>query len=390
MNLDSKSRQFRVMMLVAVLAALPMISNAHAAIRAFDYGFCNSVFSSSIGGGGSGYGVLQIGPNPFYSLMLSAMLLLLLMFNIGAFLYLIGSALRIDRLVRFGKTEIGEIVVTAIVVFIFLGSFQLINFSTYSVAGGLGPNVQVPQNHFLNLAPGTTSPDVFYSDCLSLANATNGAISDIVDLMEVQQSNTFFGSFSYGLVWANFGFTGIAPLGGLSQSTAVLNSIANVAFLLVGVDLGISVILGFFFAILPLFFYLGIVLRSFPWTRAAGGAFLGLFVGFYIVFPLLLYLLISSVQITTVAGAAYTPQDLCQQTGLCQGGLNSFSAFFPSAQNLGFGLAAAFVFGVIGSLSYILLGIIISFIISYDFMEAAGDLLGAPALSSSQTLRNVI
>jgi hypothetical protein len=45
---------------------------------------------------------------------------------------------------------------------------------------------------------------------------------------------------------------------------------------------------------------------------------------------------------------------------------------------------------VIGTGLEVLFALVISFIISFDFMEAVGDLLGAPSLKSSNTLKKII
>ena len=328
--------------------------------------FCDSAFSYTTALGNSSGGSLN-------GLIDITLLLLLLMLNIVAVLWLLGSAFRIDRLVRFARAELGEIVVTGIVVVIFLGGFAPLTTTT--------PFASTP------VTSTALSQSTFYNDCYSLAQAGGQTIYDIVYLYGVQESLSFFSALHYGLSWSYWGIREVDPLLGLSQSAGTVNTVTTVAFALTGLTLGVAYVLGFFYALLPLFFFLGIVFRSFPWTRAAGGAFLGLFLGFFVVFPMLINILIGSVQVATFSAQSYNPGTVVNS------GLNnplSPTSFFPSYADLGYGAIAEFITSILGYLFYILIAIVISFVVAFDFTEAAGDFLGAPSLSSQHALRNVI
>ena len=372
---DSNTRAFAKVVLIAALFAvltLPNLANAQiscgsdgGAVSSSATAFCGSVFGSSTVIGNLGTGSLN-------SLIDISMLLILLMLNVVAILYLLGYAFKVEKLTRFARTEIGEIVVTGIVVIIFIGGFAPLTTTLLF----LSPISQT-----------ALQQSTFSTDCTSLAAAGAQTIYDIVYLYGVQESLMFFSGLNYGFSWSYWGIQTVSPLGGLSQAVGTVNIVTSVAFALAGLNLGVAYIIGFFYALLPLFFFLGIVFRSFPWTRAAGGAFLGMFLGFFVVFPLLINMLLGSVSVATFCAQSYSA---ASAVSVAQSNpLNAFS-FFPSYGDLGYGAISGFITSILGYLFYIVIAVIISFVIAYDFMEIAGDFLGAPSLSSQHALRNVI
>lgn len=324
------------------------------------------------------------GQSPINYLLMNSLLIILAMVLLIGVTYMIGYGFKLDRLIRFSRAELGEIAVTLIAVMVFLGGFSI--FIIYQTLPS-GTSVATLPGNFINLSPVSgVTPDIFFSDCESMATIVYAGLSNLISLWEVQQSDTFAQSYSFSLKWSEEGYS-VGPLTGLEMSVAFITTIVTLTYFLIGLDVIIPGVLGVLFGILPIFLFVGIILRSFPWTRAAGGAFLGLFIGFYIIFPLLLYLLISAVTLTGFQAAAMSINDQVSNIG---GGFNSFEAFVPSAQNLGLGDAISFVQNVLGQEFYVVFAVVVAFIIAYDFMEAAGDMLGAPSLSSSQALKNVI
>ena len=356
----------------AMLACLP---SAQTPITWTNVGFCTSALSPQ-------NSVLEVGPNNFNTLILVSALLLFLMVTIASFVYLIGYAFRVDKLMRFGKAELGEVAITAIIVIIFLGSFAaLSSFPTVSVSGAVYSTV--PGN-FLAIAPSTLSPNLYLSDCNALSQASLTALGDLPPLLVSQKWVELYTSISFGQYIAYAGASE-KPFAGLNIVNIALSDITNLGFVIAFLPIAVALIIGLFFAVFPLFLYLGIIFRTIPWTRAAGGAFLGLFIAFYILFPLLIYLLISQVNVT--------------QIYLNSGGLSSFSLswlenpislFTPSSSAYGPGLISVFIQTVMAQLVYIVFAVVFALLISFDFMETMGDLLGAPSLRSSDTLRKII
>ncbi|MDE1833058.1 MAG: hypothetical protein KGH58_01425, partial [Candidatus Micrarchaeota archaeon] len=191
----------------------------------------------------------------------------------------------------------------------------------------------------------------------------------------------------------------------VSSLVNVLNSFLG-AFALVLV--GAGVLIGLLYTIFPLFLYVGIVLRTIPWTRAAGGSFLGVFLGFYIVFPLLLYSMLgaynavfpgqaqqlsdvgaSTTSLTSVvsgsATSTFNPLSILNLFGSLLGKATGGFAYILSQGTLQFIITQD-----IQPFAYVGFALVISFIISFDFLEAAGDMLGAPSLTSENMLKKII
>ncbi|MEM3876034.1 MAG: hypothetical protein QXP35_03070, partial [Candidatus Micrarchaeaceae archaeon] len=190
-----------------------------------------------------------------------------------------------------------------------------------------------------------------------------------------------------------------------------LNYGITISGMLIMLLFGMSIILGIIYAFFPIFLYIGIVLRAVPWTRAAGGAFLGLFAGLYIMFPIMLYFglmgpaafqcLASTSSASTASTSSACPNSaasaLSQVNSNFQASkvssVNSGINIFTSIINTINGVIAPFGFittYILEPVLYTLIIYIFSLIIAFNFMEQVGDLLGAPSLSSEHALKNVI
>ena len=305
-----------------------------------------------------------------------SLLILLLMTNIAALTYLLGSAFKVDRLSRFGRAELGEVLLTAIIVVVFIGAFA-------------GINSLPPPSNYISLYPQalplTGSGNIFNVDCLSLAGSSFTVLGDIAPLYLSYDFVNFASGWTWGVnLVTNMG-SSVRPLSGLSLSLSAISNITNILYALIFLPIAAATILGIFYAIGPLFLFLGIILRTIPWTRAAGGAFLGFFIAFFILFPLLTDLMVTTVSPAKIDFNTYTLSTAFQNVNP----LGSLSLAVPQ-QDLGMGLLMAFIQNVAGQMVYIIFSVLISLLISFDFMEAAGDLLGAPSLSSSQSLKRLI
>lgn len=360
-----------VIFLVLVLVNTPSAASPPSTSPQY---FCDSVInpSSTLLGQSAGVG-------PFNAMILVSLLILLMMLNISAISYLLGSTFRIDKLANFGKTEIGEVAVTLIVVLLTLGTFTVINTASYT--GSSGTYQTVPGN-FLALSGGTLNPDIFYGDCVTLAGASLNTLGNMVSVFAANRVTSIWSAYNYGVTISEEGLNTVKPLAGLSLSQIMLAKLADLGFGLMVVPLGVAMVLGVFFALFPIFLYLGIILRTLPWTRAIGGAFLGLFIGFYVVFPLLIFLMGSQVNVSTINYS---------DGGAGSSGLSPSIGFqLPNQSAFGFGIVVIFFHNVVSQMAYLVFVIILSFIIAYDFMEYASDFLGAPSLSSLQALKKII
>ncbi|MCL5430047.1 MAG: hypothetical protein M1504_01050 [Candidatus Marsarchaeota archaeon] len=328
--------------------------------------FCSSVLGTQV----TSSGAAVSGTNTLLSVSL---LLLLTMITIAALMYLLGSTFRIESLQRFGKSEIGEVAITVIVVLVFIGSFAAVNSLP-------------PAGNFLALSPTTVSSGIFSNDCEMLLTGSQNAIGNLVGVFLNNDLITFTSSISFGFEWSFLGFK-ISPLSGMDLQLTPISTITDVIMALVAIPLAGAAIVAFFYMVAPLFLYLGIVFRTFPWTRAVGGTFLGVFIAFYILFPLLLYLFAGG---TTVGVTSFGGGGVSQLMNTEFGNLNPGSSWTPPAGDLGIGLLMTLAQNVIPNVFYLLFSLVISLLISYDFMELAGDLLGAPSLSSSQALKKLI
>jgi hypothetical protein len=361
-------RAARLFLLIALLSALPIgLVGADAGS-----GICKGAISGSlysVNPSSTTFGFFNSG-----AIGSLAFVILVLMVIVAAFLYMIGYAFGIGKLTSFGKTELGEVAVTFILVAIFLGTMQSMNSLTTS----------------------GRSTTTFQNGCTKLTDTALGMVGYIIGLYTEQQMFSLVQSLSYDIRISAFGY-GASPFAGYGLLTFIIGQLTTVSFGVMGITLGGAVVFVAIYQIFPVFLYLGIILRTIPWSRAAGGAFLGLFVAFYILFPALFSMMISSISAPN-CGAS------CPTGGLNLGGIGTGT--FPSTSDFSSNPISAFIntitggytmqiifnamLYVIGTGLEVLFALLISFIISFDFMEAVGDLLGAPSLRSSNTLKKII
>ena len=80
----------------------------------------------------------------------------------------------------------------------------------------------------------------------------------------------------------------ISPFRGLWPVQQILGTELGVYAALAGVEVAMAMLLFVIYFLFPILLYSGVLLRSFPWTRAAGGTLVALFIAFYIIFPAML------------------------------------------------------------------------------------------------------
>lgn len=209
------------------------------------------------------------------SILTISLLIMLVMFFVSGVLYGLGYAFRIDKLLRFARNEIAEVLLTGLIVLLFVGTFTIMGTA-------------VGAHNLFALGGGTLNDNVFLSDCTLLSQDSFSLIGPIVGVGFQGVLLSFWGSLKVGLAPNFFGVT-FSPLGGYTILVPIINLLIYTGSGFMAVLLGSTIFLSLIYSLFPLFLYLGIILRTVPWTRPAGGAFLGLFIAFYAAFPLLMY-----------------------------------------------------------------------------------------------------
>jgi hypothetical protein len=198
-------------------------------------------------------------------------------------------------------------------------------------------------------------------------------------------------SFQLNLMPNGFGAF-LRPFAWYGLLSKMVGSFSLPIVAITGIELINVYLLAIIYYIFPLFLYLGILFRTFPWTRPIGGALLGLFISFYVFYPALIYAISSitaSSSMQAFAESAITNQAITLQTNLFINGLTT-------SINPGLTISTIFT-SLIGKYVEIIaiggintIGILISLVICFDLIEAFGDLLGAPSLAHGGILKKVI
>lgn len=354
----------------------------------------------------------------FSSLIGISMLIILLMTVIIAIAYSLGHAFGIDKLTTFAKTEAGEIAITIIIVGIFLGTFT----ATSAIAN----------SNLFAAAGNSFNSNIFLDDCNAVMSSSAALISPELAFVLDTGFISMASGASVNLQFSSFGIS-FQPYAGDQFLSSIMQTLENIGGIMTGLLFGMGIFLAVIYGLFPLFLFAGIVLRTLPITRPAGGAMLGLFAAFYILLPIMLhfFLFYNSNYITD---STITAQGLCPVNGLSTSTTpppptstsstspvpcntaGFFSGIIPQITKLSTGALSAaiglgstgasslsiigallngnivqlFVQDIIEPVFYTMVAFILSLVMAYDFMEAVGDLLGAPSLNASTMLKNVI
>ncbi len=351
----------KAMVLVLALAAfsamalLPLAQSQPATPQS---SFCQGLLVQPFGQGASG--LRDMIPIAYY--------IMLVMASITGLVYAIGYALNIGNLVRFAKSEIGEIILTAVIIAVFAGFIYGMN-GIASISFG-------------------SSTTVFQADCGYVAQASVNVLDamytyfyplnmklEAIEGVGIQAAPNDFGvTFS---PFTGFGYV-------KDTTTKLMDFTGAIAIMLVG----IAVFLGILYSVFPMFLFLGIVLRTLPVTRPAGGGFLGFFVGFYILFPAMMFFMLAlPAQSSTLQGGGVV-SSLQATTNFFTSASSFYSAVFGSLTITD--ILSNFVTHVVDTVFYTLLVVVISIIVSFDMSELLAGVIGAPSLSSRQMLRRII
>lgn len=312
-----------------------------------------------------------------------SMIIILLVLAAMGIVYAFGIAFNIESLKNFTRTEALESFFNIIVVVLIAGGIGFTQ-SASSFITNLGLAAVAPTQSQPVVAPTTTS---FQNLCeIYMNNGAGTAISGFFGLLPTFIVSSALQYFEIDAQPNGIGFE-FKPYAGLWPMQQVLNQEMDMYLVVAGTLSVVGMALFVIYFVFPIFLYVGILLRSFPWTRAAGGSMLALFICFYVIFPALLYPF--SVLAVAPSGALYQPYSIgavmSQSTSYIQ-------AAIPLASLLGRAEVNQ-ISGFAYEISYALLqmfGVAIAFVICFDLIERLGDLLGAPSLQGKLLFSKVV
>ena len=298
----------------------------------------------------------------FQGMLGMSFLLIAIMASVAGVAYGLGRGFGFGKLVSFATTELGEIALTCVIVVIFLGSFSLVGGTS---VGGL-------------FDPGYST---FSNVCAKLTGSSYALLPPLLGISLGYDAVSLAQSFSVSLEPNTFGFS-FTPFSGLSLVVNVLNVFVAFVSGMIAFLLGFAVALVIIYRVFPLFLFAGIILRTIPFTRAAGGSFLGLFIGFYVFLPLFLNFMLVS-----VTPRSFTQNPLSTLSSAPQSAISDIITLIsPSPVSI----VTFLISNMIVPVMYTLFAVGVTLLLSFDFTESVGDLLGAPSLSSQHTLRKII
>lgn len=362
--------------IVLPIAALLLIAGMAGAQSVS--GFCSAFFSSSspvaIPGTSSYAG----------SVAAIAFLVVLVVLVIIGIAYAIGYAFGIGSLLKFVKSEAVEsffnLIIIAFVAFGIGFAGPAIQFLSALggitlQSGGAAPSAGNAQQLY------TTLCNYYVHD--GVVMLIDNSITLTLTYIVVSALQGLFVSLSPNY----FGVT-YSPFYGASMLLNVLNVQMETYTFFAAILVAMAMLLALIYFLFPFFLYAGVLLRAFPWTRAAGGSLIALFIAFYIVFPALLYpfAIYMSSSITTASQSLYSinPFSSLQTSIAAIFGYVSGSTLVSEVMGPG-GFAQN-----VGMLALQVIGIFVAFLVSFDLLEVLGDLLGSPSLQPNKLFSKVI
>ncbi len=394
----------RIKMLLLIVLFTSFVA-AQAGASVFDVVDCNTLFTTGT------TGATSIGSHPLVSGMLASrstptgmlelsITIVLLVLTVLGIVYAIGMAFGINKLTTFVKAEYLESIANLAIIVMIVGGIGVFDGSMTFLANLAGASVTgTGSTQSANIV---NAGQLYQNLC---NNYENGIVmSNVYTYIPVFYELFIYNaiiSFKVNLMPTEFGITFSPWYGAQTLRTAVWSEM-DITFSIIIMGLLVIFTLFIVYYLFPVFLYAGLALRAFPWTRAAGGSLIALFISFYVVFPAFLYAF-SAVLSPSAGGSAVciSSPTLCSQSnvgnavGQIKG--NSLSAIEALAA-----VADGNVFGDVmyqdvmqyaSTITYAVFqmgGLIISFLVSYDLLEFLGDVLGAPSLQSNRLLQKVI
>lgn len=369
----------RATAVLLLLALLLTTGTASALSLPFVPNICSSLFSSSSPmplHGAAGY---------FGTVAGIAFLVVLVVLMVLGLAYAIGYAFGISSLLNFVKAESVEsffnMLLIALVAFgigfagpamQFLAGIGGIGLES---VGAAAPNIASAQGLYTSLC----THYVTHGIGTIIDNSVTLSITYIFTSV-LQQTRVQLMPNGFGFSWF--------PFAGAAIQLNVINMQMQVYTFLAAIFVAMAILLALIYFLFPIFLYAGVLLRAFPWTRAAGGSLIALFVAFYIVFPALLYPFSTYLTLAIdKASSAIPPLSSLSSLSLPVSVLSSsVNGAAVADEVMGVG-------GFAQNLAYMalqIIGVFVAFLVSFDLLEALGDLLGSPSLRADRLFSKVI
>ncbi len=409
-----KSIVFILAFVLATGSAWAQTTGTTSFLGTFASQSCTALYSNqiSVPGGGTSpmFPSVFVNGNLGLSVGELALTVVLAVFGILALAYGIGYGFGIRKLVEFAKSEALESTFNLILIMIISGT--LVISSNYAGFFGYLTNAYSGQTGTVQNTGGSSA--IYSGLCQNLINTQIGpSVASLALTLINLPLYTLMSSLSLSASPSLPGLSNLVPSVTFKPLSGVDLNYQAVVFLLlpifVTLFMGITMNLLFLFIyfLFPIFLYLGVLFRSFPWTRAAGGALLALFISFYLVFPALYYpvTVLASGQIYAAQNSAVcTPYSPNSGFGSCQAPSTIYSYFTQKVTNILVYIATlpnlnpgqVFIQLMDVYISYLafallnLIGLAIAFIISFDLLETLGDFLGSPSLTSGRIFERMI
>jgi hypothetical protein len=321
--------------------------------------------------------------------------------------YAIGAAFGIHKLVAFVRAEYMEQILNIMIVVVITASlsfaYSTLNFFS-SIAGGLGFSTA-------SITTGSAVTALYSSLCSDIMTtqvlpSLTSIVKTFVILLPFEIVQNAYFSFSVSGPVSNFIPQGtIQPFEGMGPMVSVTFLQMGTMFLFLFLGVGVIFLLYIFYFLFPLFLYVGLVLRSLPWTRPAGGSLIALFISFFIIFPSILFPFLALAPTPTTI----SQKIVCSSSPFCSSGSGSISLDISSLSRIAYSFISLLAPGganvAIGDAFIITLQIFaisaansalealgfgIAFVVAYDMLEMVGDLLGAPSLQSGKLMNKLI
>ena len=388
-----------VLVLILMLFLRPLAAQYNYCVTLFDNSgnIVTNAFAASSGTSNQGVSI-------FAQMLGDCMLIIFMVLTALSIVYGIGVGFKIDKLVNFVKTEYFESVVNILIVIIIAGGISTLTGASEFISSipaigssGQGTHPTTIRGFYTDICS-----NIFYDEIFpSISTIIWGAVTFFLyNILAAAQLSANFGAIAPVSIASYLlpSFT-ISPWAGIQPFQTLVY--IQIPFLVTFIFLGITMIFLFYiiFFLFPIFLYVGIALRSFPWTRAAGGALVSLFISFYIIFPALFYPFTlkgpSSDLFTCPYSNVNNPSIAkCNIPGILSDFGSTFSSLGssinPAAIGENFIIADQLYAEIVAYVSIEFIGLGIAFVISYDLLDSLCDILGAPSMHAERIFTRLI
>ncbi len=383
-----------VLVLILMLFLRPLAAQYNYCVTLFDNSgnIVTNAFAASSGTSNQGVSI-------FAQMLGDCMLIIFMVLTALSIVYGIGVGFKIDKLVNFVKTEYFESVVNILIVIIIAGGISTLTGASEFISSipaigssGQGTHPTTIRGFYTDICS-----NIFYDEILpSVATIVWGVVTfflyNILSAVEVSGN---FGSFATeGIASYLLPNVTISPWIGIKPFETLVY--IQIPFLVTFIFLGITMIFLFYtiFFLFPVFLYVGIALRSFPWTRAAGGALVSLFISFYIIFPALFYPFTLNGPGSDLFTCPYSNVAKCNIPSILSDIKTTVSSLGssinPAAIGENFIIADQLYAEIVAYVSIEFIGLGIAFVISYDLLDSLCDILGAPSMHAERIFTRLI